>query len=81
MVELWRNSGSVQEIITGSVTSTTQSGSAMSRSGSVAQFNHSREIEFNFSTLWTTSMKLGTLVHHDPGYKICLRFFNFCPGT
>ena len=34
---LWWNSGSVQEMITRSVTSMTQSGSAMNRSGSTAQ--------------------------------------------
>ena len=34
---LWCNPGSVREMITPSVTSTTQSGSAMNRSGSVAQ--------------------------------------------
>ena len=35
----------------------------------------------NFLTAWTISMKVGTLVHHVPGYKYWLRFFNFCPGT
>ena len=32
-------------------------------------------------TAWTISMKFGTLVQHALGYKNCLRFFNFCPGT
>ena len=45
------------------------------------KFNRSCEIEFNFLTVWTISMKFGTLVQHAPGYKNCLRFFNFCPGT
>ena len=34
------------------------------------KFNRSREIEFNFVTAWTISMKLGTLVHHVYGYKL-----------
>ena len=33
------------------------------------KFNRSREIEFNFLTAWTISMKFGTLVQHAPGYK------------
>ena len=33
------------------------------------KFNRAREIEFNFFTLWTISMKLGTLVHHVHGFK------------
>ena len=49
--------------------------------GRLRKFNRSREIEFNFFTAWTIFMKLGTLVHHDYGYKTCLRFFNFCLGT
>ena len=33
------------------------------------KFNRSREIEFNFLTAWTISMKFGPLVQHAPGYK------------
>ena len=46
--------------------------------GRLRKFNHAREIEFNFFTVWTIFMKLGTLVRHIHGYKRCLRFFNFC---
>ena len=49
--------------------------------GRLRKFNRAREIEFNFFTAWTIFMKLGTLVHHIHGNKICLRFFNFCLGT
>ena len=49
--------------------------------GRLRKFNRSREIEFNFFTAWTISMKFGTPVQHTPGYKTCLRFFNFCLGT
>ena len=49
--------------------------------GRLRKFNRSREIEFNFLTAWTISMKFGTLVQNTPGYKTCLRFFNFCLGT
>ena len=37
--------------------------------GRLRKFNRSREIEFNFLTAWTVSMKFGTLVEHAPGYK------------
>ena len=37
--------------------------------GRLRKFNCSREIEFNFFTTWTISMKFGTLVQHAPGYK------------
>ena len=37
--------------------------------GRLRKFNRSREIEFNFLTAWTISMKFGTLVQHAPGYK------------
>ena len=46
--------------------------------GRLWKFNRAREIEFNFFTVWTIFMKLGTLVRHIHGYKRCLRFFNFC---
>ena len=49
--------------------------------GRLRKFNRSREIEFNFFTAWTISIKFGTLVQHAPGYKKCLRIFNFCLGT
>ena len=36
----------------------------------------------NDSWRWISlAMKLVTIVHHVPGYKNCLRFFNICPGT
>ena len=41
------------------------------------KFNRAQEIEFNSFTAWTIVLKLGTLVHHVHGYKICLRFLNF----
>ena len=37
--------------------------------GRLRKFDRSREIEFNFLTAWTISMKFGTLVQHAPGYK------------
>ena len=37
--------------------------------GHLRKFNRSREIEFNFLTAWTISMKFDTLVQHAPGYK------------
>ena len=37
--------------------------------GRLRKFNRSREIEFNFLTAWTISMKFGTLVQHALGYK------------
>ena len=37
--------------------------------GRLRKFNRSREIEFNFLTAWTISMKFGTLAQHAPGYK------------
>ena len=53
----------------------------MHKIGRLRKFNRAREIEFNFLFAWTIFMKLGTLVHHVYGYKICLRFFNFCLRT
>ena len=46
---------------------------------SARKFNRAREIEFNFFTLWTISMTLGTLVQHVPGYKIVPQIFEFLP--
>ena len=40
--------------------------------GCLRKFNRSREIEFNFLTAWTMSMKFGTLVQRAPGYKSTL---------
>ena len=40
--------------------------------GRLRKFNRSREIEFNFVTAWTISMKFGTLVQHALGYKLFL---------
>ena len=37
--------------------------------GPLRKFSRFREIEFNFFTAWTISMKFGTLVQHAPGYK------------
>ena len=37
--------------------------------GRLRKFNRSREIEFNFLTAWTISIKFGTLVEHALGYK------------
>ena len=37
--------------------------------GHLRKFNRSREIEFNFLTAWTISIKFGTLVQHALGYK------------
>ena len=51
------------------------------KNGRLRKFNRAREIEFNFFIAWTIFMKRGTLVHHVHGYKLCLRFFNFCLGT
>ena len=34
------------------------------------KFNRACEIEFNFITAWTISMKFGTLVQRAHGYKI-----------
>ena len=48
--------------------------------GRLRKFNRSREIEFNFLTAWTISMKFGTLVQHAPGYKILPQIFYFLPG-
>ena len=47
------------------------------KNGRLRKFNRSREIEFNFLTAWTIFMKLGTLVHHVPGYKILPQIFIF----
>ena len=44
--------------------------------GCFRKFNRAREIEFNFLTTWTISMKLGTLT---PGYKIFPPFLLFLP--
>ena len=45
--------------------------------GRLRKFNHSHEIEieFNFLTAWTISMKFGTLVEHAPGYKTLPQIF------
>ena len=43
--------------------------------GRLRKFNRSREIEFNFLTAWTISMKFGTLVQHALGYKIVPQIF------
>ena len=37
--------------------------------GRLRKFNRSLEIEFNFLTAWTISIKIGTLVQHAPGHK------------
>ena len=47
--------------------------------GRLRKFNRSREIEFNFLTAWTISMKFGTLVQHAPGYKTLPQIFSFLP--
>ena len=47
--------------------------------GRLWKFNCSREIEFNFFTAWTISMKFGTLVQHAPGYKIIPQIFYLLP--
>ena len=39
-----------------------------------------RLIEFNFLTAWTIAMKLGTLGHHVPGYKVASNFLIFAQG-
>ena len=39
------------------------------------KYNRSREIEFNFLTAWTISLKFGTLVQHAPGYKTLHQIF------
>ena len=51
------------------------------KNGRLQKFNRVREIEFNFFTLSTISVKLGTLVHHVLGYKTLPRIFVFWPGT
>ena len=43
--------------------------------GRLRKFNRSREIEFNFLTAWTLSMKFGTLVHYVHGYKSLPQIF------
>ena len=43
--------------------------------GRLRKFNRSREIEFNFLTAWTISMKFGTLVQHALGSKILPQIF------
>ena len=47
--------------------------------GRLRKFNRSREIEFNFLTAETISMKFGTLVQHAPGYKMLPQIFKFLP--
>ena len=47
--------------------------------GRLRKFNRSREIEFNFFTAWTISMKFGTLVQHASGYKTLPQIFKFLP--
>ena len=48
--------------------------------GRLRKFNRAREIEFNFFTAWTIFMKLGTPVHHVPGYKGASDFLIFAYG-
>ena len=43
--------------------------------GHLQKLNRSREIEFNFLTAWTISMKFGTLVQHAPDYKTLPQIF------
>ena len=43
--------------------------------GRLWKFNRSREIEFNFLTARTISMKFGTLVQHALGYKTLPQIF------
>ena len=43
------------------------------------KFNRAREIEFNFITAWTISMKLGRIVHHVPGCKTLPKIVYFLP--
>ena len=45
--------------------------------GRLRKFNRSREIEFNFITAGTISMKFGTLVHHASGYRTLPQIFQF----
>ena len=45
------------------------------KNGRLWKFIRSREIEFNFLTAWTISMKFGTLVQHAPGYKALPQIF------
>ena len=51
------------------------------KNGRLRKFNRSCEIEFNFLTAWTISMKFGTLVQHALGSKTLPQIFNFCLGT
>ena len=48
--------------------------------GRLRKFNRSCEIEFNFLTAWTISMKFGTLVQHAPGYKRLPQILIFALG-
>ena len=43
--------------------------------GRLRKFNRSREIEFNFLTAWSISMKFGTLVQHARGYNMLPQMF------
>ena len=47
--------------------------------GRLRKFNRSGEIEFNFLTAWTISMKFGTLVQHALGYKRLPHIVYFLP--
>ena len=47
--------------------------------GRLRKFNRSREIEFNFLTAWTISVKFGTLIQHAPGSKKLPQIFQFLP--
>ena len=47
--------------------------------GRLRKFNRSREVEFNFLTAWTISMKFGKLVQHAPGYATLPQNFLFLP--
>ena len=48
--------------------------------GRLRKFSRSREIEFNFLTAWTISVKFGTLIQHAPGYKALPQFLIFAYG-
>ena len=47
--------------------------------GLLRKFNHARDVELNFFTPWTISMKVGTLVHHVNIYKTFPQHFSFLP--
>ena len=43
--------------------------------GEMISVGKARRCPFNFFTLWTISVKLGTLVHHVSGYKTVPQIF------